>query len=78
MSRWMNAVPNGTALRRNWVSENAVKRLVAVQKLLKIPSARLQNSTKDVSPSFYTLLVTTCLLRLCMDDTVRTQHFCSV
>ena len=76
----MDAVPDGdgTVMRRTWASENAVKRFVAVQKLLKLFSASLQSSTKDFIPPFHTLLVTTCLLRLCIKDTVRTQHFCSL
>lgn len=78
ISRWMDAVPDGTVIRRIWASENALKSFVAVQKLLKLFSASLQSSTLDFIPPFHTLVVTTCLLRLCVKDTVRTQHFCSL
>lgn len=72
----MDAVSDGTLMRRTWASENALKRFVAVQKLLRLFSVSLQINTKDCIPLFLTLLVTICLLRLCVKDIVRTQCFC--
>lgn len=72
----VDAVSDGTLIARTWAGENALKRFVAVQKLLKLFSVSLQIITEDFIPLFHTLLVTTCLLRLCMKDIVRTQSVC--
>lgn len=71
----MDAVSHGTLMMRTWASENALKRFVAMQKLSELFSVSLQINTKDLIPCLHTLLVTTCLLRLCMKDIVRTQCF---
>lgn len=72
----IDAVSDGTLMMRTWASENALKRFVAVQKLFNLLSVCLQINIKDFIPLFHTLLVKTCLLRLCMKDVVRTQCFC--
>lgn len=45
ISRWMDAVPDGTVMRRTWASENAVKRFVAVLLSSFLPVCRVAQRT---------------------------------